>query len=306
MIPSRFPIARYKLQFIVSETIFLPTYAGSTLRGAFGQSLRRIACMTKLKDCKGCPLYYSCPYTQIFETPVPESHHLQKFSQVPNAYIIEPPSWGERTYQKGEVLSFELVLFGNLLEKLALIIFVFQRAFEYRIAQGKAKLNAVYQQNNLLQWQDIWENQILQPLDNEITIPDNLPTNMNIEVQTPLRIQENGQPLREHNIKVERFLLTLAKRISLLNEFHQNSLNLNFSQLKEEITEVKDIKFLEWRDWHRYSSRQKQKMALGGVMGEWQFSNLSENWQKLIYLGQWLHCGKNATFGLGKYKITNL
>lgn len=56
----------------------------------------------------------------------------------------------------------------------------------------------------------------------------------------------------------------------------------------------------------RYSSRQDQKMKLGGVIGEWQFKNLSPELAKLLYLGQWLHCGKNATFGLGKYRITNL
>ena len=59
-------------------------------------------------------------------------------------------------------------------------------------------------------------------------------------------------------------------------------------------------------DWTRYSSRQDQKMKLGGVIGEWQFDNLSPELAKLLYIGQWLHCGKNATFGLGKYQITNL
>ena len=44
---TSFPIARYQFQFKVSEPIILPEYAGSTLRGAFGRALRKIACMTK-------------------------------------------------------------------------------------------------------------------------------------------------------------------------------------------------------------------------------------------------------------------
>ena len=69
---------------------------------------------------------------------------------------------------------------------------------------------------------------------------------------------------------------------------------------------IEDDKYLKWQDWTRYSSRQEQKMKLGGVIGEWHFNNLSPELAKLLYIGQWLHCGKNATFGLGKYQITNL
>lgn len=43
-----------------------------------------------------------------------------------------------------------------------------------------------------------------------------------------------------------------------------------------------------------------------GVIGTWQFNQLSFELAQLLYIGQWLHCGKNATFGLGKYQITNL
>ena len=47
------PIVRYQFTFTVTEAIQLPEYAGSTLRGAFGRALRKIACMTKQAECKG-------------------------------------------------------------------------------------------------------------------------------------------------------------------------------------------------------------------------------------------------------------
>lgn len=110
------------------------------MRGAFGRALRKICYITKQKDCKACPLYRTCPYTAIFETSAPIEHRVQKFSQVPNGYIIEPPKWGERLYQQGEILQFELVLFGRLLHQLPLITFAFTRAFEYQVGKGKAEL----------------------------------------------------------------------------------------------------------------------------------------------------------------------
>lgn len=50
-------LARYRFGFTVETPVHLHYYAGSQLRGAFGHALRRTACMTRLKDCKECPLY---------------------------------------------------------------------------------------------------------------------------------------------------------------------------------------------------------------------------------------------------------
>lgn len=304
MLPNNLPLARYQFHFQVTEPIALPEYAGSTLRGAFGRALRKIACMTKQADCKGCPLYRSCPYTNIFETPAPPEHHLQKFSQVPNGYIIEPPEWGERLYARGERLTFSLVLFGRLIEQLPLIAFAFKRAFEYDVGKGKADLLDIAKfSGNLTACHSILDNGNIIEHQKTLEIPTDLRSDIQIALDTPLRIQENGKPLRENQISKERFLITLAKRISLLAEFHAQPLYLDFDKLITDIGAVSDQKQLRWQDWTRYSSRQKQKMKLGGVVGTWTFRNLSEELAVLLYLGQWLHCGKNATFGLGKYRI---
>ena len=130
------PMVRYRIAFEVTEPVHLPEYSGSTIRGAFGGALRHVACMTRQKECKACPLYRSCPYTDIFETPPPEEHTLQKFSQIPNAYVIEPPNWGARTYEKGETVEFHFVLFGRALYHLALVVFALQRAFSRNVGRG--------------------------------------------------------------------------------------------------------------------------------------------------------------------------
>ena len=269
MIPNSFPIARYQFDFVVSEPILLPEYSGSTLRGAFGRALRKIACMTKLEDCKGCPLYRTCPYTNIFETPAPTEHELQKFSQVPNGYIIEPPAWGERLYAEGEKLTFSLVLFGRLIEQLPLIAFAFKRAFDYNVGRGKANLLDIAKVEVDLTRQSILQNGNIIEHKKTIEIPTALDSVAQIKIETPLRLQENGKPLRVNEMTAERFFISLAKRLSLLSEFHSEPLNLDFGLLKTQIEQIQDDKHLKWQDWTRYSSRQDQKMKLGGVIGEW-------------------------------------
>ena len=304
---SSLPIARYQFQFKVTQDIVLPEYSGSTLRGAFGRALRKISCMTKQDNCKTCSLYRTCPYTSIFETPAPITHQIQQFSQVPNGYIIEPPEWGVQQFKVGDIFTFNIVLFGRLIEQLSLIAFAFKRAFEYNLAGGKADLlDITYFSENSTACISILENGNIIDHNHHIFIPECLPQVMQLNIITPLRLQENGKPLKPNEINLQRFLITLAKRISLLSEFHAQPLNLDFEYLIALLSQVEDSKNLKWQDWTRYSSRQQQKMKLGGVVGKWTLTNIPSEWAKLIYIGQWLHNGKNATFGLGRYQITNL
>ena len=73
--------------------------------------------------------------------------------------------------------------------------------------------------------------------------------------------------------------------------------------------EASDIKIenckIKWVDLERYSSRQKTKMKMGGFVGNIEYKGSIEKFLPLIYLGSYLHIGKNTTFGLGKYIIEN-
>jgi CRISPR/Cas system endoribonuclease Cas6 (RAMP superfamily) len=61
---------------------------------------------------------------------------------------------------------------------------------------------------------------------------------------------------------------------------------------------------LTWQDWARYSSRQQQKIPMGGVVGSYLLNtNGLEPLWPFLWLGQWTHLGKGAVMGLGRYKI---
>lgn len=301
-----FPIARYRFEFIVLTPIRLPEYAGSMLRGAFGHALRRTACMTREKDCKTCPLYRTCPYPAIFETPPPETHALQKFSQIPNPYLIEPPAWGERLYQAGETLAFNMVLIGqHTLDQLPLITYAWLRAFAHEVGHGTARLHAV---NHLAQDGEhpIYDpNQArLLPHTAQLQLQPQVSDEVCLHFTTPLRLQDNGRPLRAKDLTARDLLMALARRSSLLLEFQaQQTLGLDFTQLAEQAKNIRDTRELTWLNWTRYSSRQQQTMQLGGVVGTWTLHDLPCEFHLLIQLGQYLHIGKNATFGLGQYTL---
>ena len=99
-------------------------------------------------------------------------------------------------------------------------------------------------------------------------------------------------------------MMALIRRIALLSEFHMDSpIETDFHALSLQAEQIRDTRELTWRDWTRYSSRQRQTMQLGGVVGTWILTGISETYLPYLNLGQWLHVGKNATFGLGQYKM---
>ena len=307
---QRVPVARYHFVFRAIDSIDLPEYAGSLLRGQFGAALRRTACMTGQKECPPCPLYRTCPYPAIFETPPPPEHPLQRFSAVPNPYVIEPPRFGTRRIPTGEVLRFGLVLIGRALQQLPLIVFAFQRAFR----RGIGRMRARAELEDLL-WEDEHGNCVsVWSSDSRSVVPHTpgLPPpaigqagTATLHIDTPLRLQCQGHPLGPEEVRPRALLTTIMRRASLLFELHAGLPGFveDPSGLARRAETLLDSRDLRWREWRRYSSRQKMEMNLGGVVGEWTLMGDIGPLTYWLWLGQWLHAGKGATMGMGKYTV---
>jgi hypothetical protein len=101
----------------------------------------------------------------------------------------------------------------------------------------------------------------------------------------------------------------VARRVALVLEFHAQQPHWG-AQVPATVAQAQtltDTRQLHWFDWVRYSSRQQQEMTLGGVLGTWALLGhpeaLAAAWPWL-WLGQWLHVGKNATMGMGGYTLS--
>lgn len=306
---TRLPVARYRFDFRMHDELRLPDFAGSLLRGQFGAALRRTACMTRARTCDGCPLLATCPYPAIFDAPAPPTHSLQKFSSVPNPYVIEPPPLGTRLIAAGDTLSFVMVLVGRAREQLPLIVFSLQRAVRHGLGRRRARgeLAEIFHQS-LDGGQSVWDAHSGHVLAHEASVP--LPSfapcrEALLEIVTPLRLQDNGRPAAGDALSPRRLLTALMRRASLLFEFHAGlpgpgEAAREGARLAESL---ESLRHLTWHDWTRYSSRQKREMTLGGVMGSWTLRGDLTPLLPWLWLGQWLHVGKNATMGMGRYTL---
>ncbi|HBZ54140.1 MAG TPA: hypothetical protein DEO88_01940, partial [Syntrophobacteraceae bacterium] len=115
----------------------------------------------------------------------------------------------------------------------------------------------------------------------------------------------------EHLVQEPEFhhlIRALLRRLSSLSYFHCDmKLDLDFRGLIERSQSIrKTSSALSWHDWERYSSRQKQRMTLGGFVGSATFAGDFHEFLPLLAWGEVLHVGKAASFGLGRYEIRGL
>ncbi len=243
-----------------------------------------------------------CAYKKVFE-----AHHPQKegglyAKNLPHSYIIEPPDIGERYYKVGDLLTFEMVLLGETNQRLPLLLSAWKLALKrYLKPRGRAEfvdLKIEREQS----YTSVMSGEKLLPPSVALTLPPPLQGEVTLQLLTPLRLQRDGKILSAEQIDLSLFLTQLARRVSWLDELYLGGrLSINYTQLKEGVMHLSSEKSLFWYEWSRYSNRQQRRFPLGGVLGEWRFVTPSPILSSLLQVGQWVHAGKNSSFGLGRF-----
>ena len=307
---QNFRLARYRVILTALSTIVMPPYAGSTLRGGFGHAFRKMVCTQGPINCRDCTLKAVCPYPYIFETaPFEGATQLRTYGDVPRPFVIDPlDTRGE--YRQGESFVFRLTLIGRAIDYLPYFLVSFRELGEIGIGKGRGRFQLtqvltdgeesiydgdtqmVHNRNNALSFDDIQQETASLPTDT-----------LTVHLLTPTRITHEGQITDK--LPFHLFWRRLIGRISALGYFHcGESLALDFKELIAQAETVQTVQSgLRWHDWTRYSSRQNQKMQLGGLMGSATYAGDLGVFLPFVALGAFLHVGKNATFGLGKYQV---
>ncbi|MCX7659418.1 MAG: CRISPR system precrRNA processing endoribonuclease RAMP protein Cas6 [Caldimonas manganoxidans] len=286
-LPSPFPVQRWRVHAHVTRTVCWPEYEGSALRGVWGHALRRLACATGQPRCEGCQLQRRCPYIALFEpAPAPGS---RTYGDMTPPYVIEPGQ-GPRVLQAGQTYHFDLVVFGASLQYPALIRQAWQRALSANIGpvRGAMQLRG------------------MELVQSAAPLPERpAPSRVWVQLQTPVYIKRDGRALRAGQLTAADFVWAVVRRVAEVCELHlQRSLNCDFKALKQAAAALHFAQG-QWEDHHfeRWSNRQGRNTPLQGILGRGLLvGDLTPFWP-LLHLGQWLHAGGKASFGMGRYVL---
>ena len=267
------------------------------------------------KPADTCLLKEKCIYSYIFETSPPaDSEKLKNIKSIPRPYIIEPPPFNKNyIYSPEKPLVFHLVLIGRAVDYLPYFIVAFQEL-------GKTGLKRRYKFNvERVDLEDIAggkEEQIYFPTgkvlnnkaiysleDARLYSGDRKYNKITINFISPARIKGKSF-LKEPEFRP--FFGSLLRRISSLSYFHCNKeLDIDYKDITKKAAKIKiSHNKARWVDWERYSFKQNSRMTLGGFMGEVTYEGDLTPFMPYLIFGQWIHAGKNPTFGLGQYSLT--
>ncbi|MDO4896858.1 MAG: CRISPR system precrRNA processing endoribonuclease RAMP protein Cas6 [Moraxella sp.] len=278
-------ITRYRISFCADDDIHLPSYAGSALRGVFGHALKSMACPTA--HGKSCRCQADCLYRTLFDPP--KSHIQGREQDVPPPFIIEAHSL-PRHIRSGQTAYFYMTLIGKVAHGEQIMIeLAWRRALSMGFDQkDKTKVTAKFISMKKFDAPDT-------------PMPS---TTLILDLLTPTRIQHHGKILNAHAFNATLFCQALIRRCVQLSEIYGDKISDDERALiYQDIDDVVGHFNLSRQTWTRFSHRQHQAIAQDGVMGWVELCGVSDRLYHYLYLGQWLHIGKGAVFGLGQYVI---
>jgi len=308
-----FEAARFQLRLRPTEAVVLPEHMGSALRGGFGRIFRKVACRLGCREA--CQQPERCAYGYVFETsPPPGSRILDKVESAPRPFVIEPPLVAKQVYEKGEELMFGLILVGRAVDALPYFVYSFEELGRVGIGRGKGKFRleqvaavpvgddpvAIYGEGD----DGVASDRIfrfglaeLRPLPPDCS-------RLRLEFVSPTQVRYEGSPVAPREFHV--LFRNLLRRINFLNYFHcRGSLMEDPGALIRAASAVRtEQSSLRWEAWERYSSRQSRRVPMGGYVGRVSFCGPLQPFWPWLALGEWVHVGKGATFGLGRYRLS--
>jgi hypothetical protein len=317
LLPDNFTLACYRLTLEALETLRLPTFKVSALRGGFGHTFKRLVCAQPRQCQEYCQRGNACPYGYIFETAPPDdSEVLRTFNKIPRPFVFTVPDDRRTIIPTDERLSFGLTLIGRGINYLPYFIAVFRELGRVGLGntRGQYRLftvesvspytgagGIVYQHGQeATSTSDTTINQDIVATQAATFPPDRLTLNF----LTPTRLKHQGRWVR-NGPPFEAFIKILLGRISSLSYFHcGQQFETDFRGLIDRAAGVKIVRSdTRWEDWERFSGRQKQRIKMGGLMGTVTYAGDLAPYLPLLALGELVHVGKGTVFGNGQYKI---
>ncbi len=281
-----------KLQVTVQlqQATVLPDFKGSLLHGWFGHVL-------KAHDEHA---YFVC-----------YGEHDQ---QQPKPYMICPNADHKTDWKRGELIDFELCLFGSAVQLAPMVIQAIDAAQHIpRLGLGCQRtaftllsiasytplgLVSGVHATRLSDW--------LKPQDINIAIMHD--SEIAVNFITPVRMKYQGQIIKQQIPNLHFLVNQILRRFVQLSRFWAVDNPELFAMLYKEcmrcLPAEADMQcHCYFEDWQRYSLKQQQQLPFGGLKGQVSFYGELHALLPLFKIGELLHIGGKTTFGLGSYQL---
>ena len=291
-----------KLNFVlqVKNDCKMPYFKNSALRGGMGKMLMEFSCLGD-GNCDDCKYFHDCIVDKVMYSKLKYKPDFIA-NETSVGYILE--CFDKKTnYKKGELLKFNLILFGDTIRYISYFIYAFDVLGKKGIGKyySKYKLEKVLSENGreiFINGEIIKNNILVKKVSDYIVERKKQLLNVPSVIMnfiSPFRYKYQGH--YKSKIDINDLDIALNRRINILNAYEGIRDEINIKCNNCSFTSEN----LNWSENQRYSSRQDAKMKLGGVEGSISLNINNEDFLELLIAGELVHIGKNSSFGLGKY-----
>jgi hypothetical protein len=290
----------------------------STLRGGIGYALKRILCHYSIEqNCSHCEAFLNCDYPRLFE-PMGDICAEDMYVGYVRPFVISTHLHSNDVLTKDDVYRFRIRVFGKSISYVPYLITSVLELSKKGIGKGKQTfiVESVESFNEIGMPKLVFSNEHGVLSEPWIISGKRIKSiihaykdcrEIEVRFQTPCKIQIKGQ--LQSDLSFPLFIQNVMRRIQAVLAHHQNIL-IRRKQIDELVEMAKDVKTkdcsLNWFSNRRFSTRQQKLVSLSGFIGNVRYEGNLALFLDLIYLGTYLHLGKQTAFGLGKYECVIL
>lgn len=272
---------------------------GSSTR--FAAACRDVVCATPMAACEGCPGFAGCAWQVVFAQGLStDPASLRRHQKPPLPFVFSFPFSDEKPAKPG-VLECGLVVVGRAIPHLEMLL----KGFTELLAEEGGKIIQIA----ALDYQG-------EPLSlgngAHAALAENLPvlsvdaliercpwrcSGITIQLLSPLRLMRDGRQCSRFDFSL--FARSLMRRVSSLAYYYaEYEFDADFWQLACQADAVQCA-----ADHFRSTHASGLNKKFAGITGSGGFIGEMGGLMPFLILGGYLHAGKGAAFGMGRYEL---
>jgi hypothetical protein len=299
-------IARLHVCLEAVAPVRLPGWTGSTLHGAIGRALRSLTCSPSC-SARHADESNRCPYAIFCEPPAaprPLSGHVRAMPAP--ALALRPPAPGRaRALQPGELWSFDLILIGeHAMQRTRALLAALAEMAEHGLGRGRGRLRLSSARSGGV---ELWRNgHVLgapSRIEPEIWANVTAPGSVELHTVTPLALARRKALIERPS--APDLIIAALRRLVALSGFHgRREPDLQIAALSERLASQVTDELASWEPFEteRYSSRQRRRHAVRGVLGEIHVDGAGSFAPLLAWTAE-VGFGKGTAMGLGAVDV---
>nr|WP_320115492.1 CRISPR system precrRNA processing endoribonuclease RAMP protein Cas6 [uncultured Desulfuromonas sp.] len=255
------------------------------------------------------------PFSQLFSPPIADDPLArQRYQQSGAAFVLQPDPTCCRHYERDELLTFPVVLWGGRQEQIGQLARVFQALGKngLRHDAGRFELLEIAGQDSSGRYANLWRagetlDRVQSPLRDADWWLSTLPVavdSLMLKFITPARLMQHNRPLFRANFS--DLLPFILRRVTSMLYAHCHFELVDdparVLELAEQVNMLEN--HLEWQDWRQLGPDPQTQQPLGGLMGTVRLQGTAlVDLLPVLELGTLMNLGKNAAYGAGCYQL---